>query len=463
VTDEELFELIVDAPAGDRAALFDRHCAGDGRTWQARWRQPLPAASETNDAGHSDRTCLTARQTGCGDGMDKSGVLSSDGEGLSPGEAVRRLRSAFPLLRVNDDLGGWRVGRRLRKLREMNAPDVILRFEERRQKTAVQASAFDEPNETEVLDLTLHEGWARAYHREGAEGHLRRAAEALGYQVAETEHTGIDDLRDTPEERRYWARVRETREAVAKRRSSFEGATALFQEGSTFALLKVQRLALTEARFSADVEPIPSRGFRGMPSLTRITWWWDEFSCGPDWWTRGPGIVQKILFGETAAAAVRYCESLPDSDAGVKSRREVARGIREQWKAAAGPYICGPLELFWMGASVGVVTEHRLDDFPMVRGKFAAVDPAVAAAKAFTWWMARADTAPVRAAQDEGNADSGEPEDDDALQASEFPDELFSGWWLRAPDGARLDVGLIPRVDLRAGNINWNYSRRTLK
>jgi tetratricopeptide (TPR) repeat protein len=28
VTDEELFELIVDAPAGERAALFDRHCAG---------------------------------------------------------------------------------------------------------------------------------------------------------------------------------------------------------------------------------------------------------------------------------------------------------------------------------------------------------------------------------------------------------------------------------------------------
>jgi hypothetical protein len=50
VTDEELFELIVDAPAGERAALFDRHCAGDARTWQAR-RQPLPAASETNYAG----------------------------------------------------------------------------------------------------------------------------------------------------------------------------------------------------------------------------------------------------------------------------------------------------------------------------------------------------------------------------------------------------------------------------
>jgi hypothetical protein len=381
--------------------------------------------------------------------MNRSHVLCHDldpsGEDLSPAEVVRRLRKAFPLVHVNYHLGGYRNGQRICRLRKAGAPEVVLQSEEQRRQEALQVSVFDGERLTQVLDLTVHHGWVRAYHTAGAEDFVRRAAVALGYEVEEDKRGG-DDERESREERRHWARVRKCRDTMAALRGAFEGAEALYVHGSNVSRVRVHTLEISEPRFSPGVQPLPTRGLQDLRGPFRLTWWWDEFTCGPEFWARGPMIVETFHFGEAVEVAVRYCESLADPEFSPNRRQEIAWAVRNHQKEALAPYLKGSLDLFWNKTRIGLVSEHRLDDFPQVHSKLLETDLSTELRKALEWW-----------AQEVGESLDKERE----RVEQPFTDELLAGWWLQASDGSILEISYMPVVDFREQTIEWDYSRRT--
>jgi hypothetical protein len=377
--------------------------------------------------------------------LNQSHILSSDQDDLLPAQVVSRLRKAFPLVHINYHLGGYRVGQRIRRLRKAKAPDVVLQQEERRRKEALQVSVFDGEPLTQVLDLTVHRGWVRAYHGDGGWGSLRRAATALGYDI-ETDHPPSEDQRASPEEKRHWARVRKTRDTMASLRTTLEGARALFVSGAHVSLVRVHSFHMTEPQFSASVEPLPNRGLHSLRGPFRLTWWWDEFSCGPAFWARGPIIVETFHFGERVEAAVRYCESLADTEVVPKSRQEIFHAVRQEQKETVTAYLQGTLELFWNNTRIGLVSEHCLDDFPTVRGKVEVGDLSSDLHEALVWWAKETEK-------------SLEEEDEDEEAEQPFADELLSGWWLRATEGTSVEISSMPIVNLQKQTVRWWYSR----
>jgi hypothetical protein len=366
--------------------------------------------------------------------------LVSFGEDLSPTEVVRRLRKVFPLVHVNFHVGGYRVGQRIRRFRTLNAPDVVLQLEERAQKEALQVSVFDGEPLVEVLDLTVRRGSIQAYHRPGADDLVRRVATALVYEVEEADGSE-DDERDSLEEKRHRARVRKTRDTMTALRDRFEGAEGLFVSGSHVSRVRVHDLQLTEPHFAASVDLLPTRGLWNDMRSFRLTWWWDEFSCGPEVWARGPIIVETFQFGDHVEAVVRYGESLADPEYTSERRREVGKVALAHRRAVLEPYCQADLELFWKGTRIGVVTGHSLDAFPQVRGRLEVADLSSELRAALEWWARDADL--------------------DEVAEQPFPDEWVEDWWLRAADGTRLEASWMPTVNFGEQTIEWFYSHRT--
>jgi hypothetical protein len=370
-------------------------------------------------------------------------------ESLSPYEVFRRLGKIFPLVHVHHFLGRYRVGQRIRLFRKLGVPEVIVQHEQSIREQTLQVTVFDREPLTQVLDLTVYPRSIRAYHEAGTEHFVHRVSAALGYDdvFEEDEDSGFDE-RESPEEKRYWAKLRKCRDTMTALRDTFEGAEALFTTGSNTYRVRVHDLKVTEPRFYAAVEPLPTRGLPNFPRPYHPCWWWDEFDCGPHFWVRGPVICEIFKFGEGVPVAVRYGESLANPEPSRNNRLEIARAIQAHEQAALTPYLQGSLDLFWNKTWIGLVSEHQSDDFPRMSARVQlAADLSTELREMLTRWSA----------QEEEKSLGEEGEEGEQL----CKDELYEGWWLRAPDGTILELNSVPTVDLRKQTIEWWYCRRT--
>lgn len=255
--------------------------------------------------------------------------LSTNWADHSIARVVRRLEEVFPWVHVNPLIGWHRVNHLLERLRRLRAPEVIVRAHEEFRERAVQVTVYDGDPPAEVLDLTVRPFGVYAYHPEGVEGPLRRAAEAIGYEVTENPiEEGEFDERESPEELGLRARMAETRRAVAVFRDRFEGAEAIYVSESLVSRMRVSRLRITDPYFAADLELLPTPGLVNERMPRRIVWPWDQFRCGPDHWISGPYVVTILHFGDYVAQAVRFCESLADTTYTPDRRRQIAAAVR---------------------------------------------------------------------------------------------------------------------------------------
>jgi len=215
--------------------------------------------------------------------------------------------------------------------------------------------------------------------------------------------------------------------------------------GPCVSRVRVHELEMTEPQFAARVQLLPTPGLWNELGMQGIRWWWDEFDCGPEFWARGPVIVETFYFGEVVEAVLRYCESLIDPQYTPERRHEIDRAMCEYRQATLEPHLHGNLELFWNDTSAGSVSDHRLESFPSIHGRLEVTELNGELREALRWYAQQVEK-PLHERDDE----VGEP----------FADELFEGWWLRAPDGTRLEVYSMPIVNFQEQTLEWCYSRR---
>ncbi len=247
--------------------------------------------------------------------MSDRASLSAKQDDLSPAEVVRRLEGIFPWVHVNPLVGRYRVNHLIGRLKQFQAPEVIVRAGGDSATRTVQLAIYEGDPLTEVLDLTVGPYRLVAYHPDGLEEPLHRAAAALDCEITEDPiEEGDFDERGSPEETRLRTGMNETRRAVAEYRDRFEGAEALYVSDSLVSRMRVRHLQLTEPYFAADLELLPTPGLVNERMPTRIVWPWDQFHCCPEHWISGPYAMEILHFRQrVSSCTVRYCESLCDA------------------------------------------------------------------------------------------------------------------------------------------------------
>jgi hypothetical protein len=356
----------------------------------------------------------------------------------------RQLRDAFALVRSNSQVGEYRTAATIRGLRQNNAPADTIAYHESSFNSQRQVSVFEGDPLTQVLDLTLLPDGVFVYSAAGGDELVQRVAKAV---VGEIDRADCDDgARDSPEEQQHWELLRKCRDVMTRLQGAYDETNALWAVRTPH-LVRVHDLKITEPRLAFKLEPIPMRGLSDCEPMA-INWFWDDFvyDCKMGFWRHGPRHMKPFWFGEMAEFAMQFCESAPLGPTGLLSVKDIERGMQELDAAALAPYCQGVMELLWETTLVGWVRDQCVDQFPCISGsvRLAELGPRMRQALA-------------RRAKEEYDDDDGNEED---VVRSPDAEQFMRGWWLRAPDGAVVDVFGDPKVDFHERTIEWWYSRR---
>jgi hypothetical protein len=228
-----------------------------------------------------------------------------------------------------------------------------------------------------------------------------------------------------------------TRQLVIDNVDRFVGARCLYREGTRVSLVRVESVEPGDAGIRASVALVPTRGlYNNRPESWGIYSAWDVFGFSLDRWDAA--YISLTMYFESGLidAVLRWCEGAWGDEYDEARYDHIGRCIRKYRRAKLARQLSPELKLVLDGRHVGAVTEHHLNSYPEIHGKFTAIAVAPEMQHDLSvyarWWDSDLD-------------------DDPPIT------QLITGKWsLETSAGVLLPID-IPHVDFGRGTIECTY------